>query len=260
MAVRGPTRATTSGPHSFTLTWPGSANLRFEVRQTTGNVWVTANTTTAQPKTATANLTTGVTYSVSVWSMSGVGAYSMTVTPPGGNPNAPPTVSVSAPVGGTIVDGSVVLGADAADDVGVTSVAFIVDDATIGTDTDGTDGWSLDWDTTVVGDGSHTVSAKATDTAGMTATSSPVTVTVQNEVPPVTPIFTSKVNAANTPDPRWVSSTFTPAASGPHTITLDWTGTANLRFDVRLASTNAWVAANSTTTQPKSVTATLTAG
>ena len=251
---------TTTGAHTFTLTWPGSANLRFEVRQTTGNVWVAANTSTAQPKTATANLTAGVAYSVSVWSMSGVGAYSMTIAPPGGNPNTPPAVSVSAPVGGSMVSGSVDLKADATDDVGVTSVAFVVDDATIGTDTNAADGWSVPWDTTTVGDGSHTVSAKATDTAGTATTSSALTVTVQNETPPETPIFTAKVNAANTPDPRWVSATFTPASSGAHTITLDWTGSANLRFDLRLASTNAWMATNSTTAQPKSVTATLTAG
>lgn len=44
--------------------------------------------------------------------------------------------------------------------------------------------YSLTWDTTKVKNGPHTLSAKATDSAGNKATASPVTVTVSNPAPP----------------------------------------------------------------------------
>ena len=47
---------------------------------------------------------------------------------------------------------------------------------------------------------------------------------------------------------------------GQQTLTLDWTGSADLRIDVRVASTNAWVGANTSTTKPKSLTVNLSAG
>jgi hypothetical protein len=65
----------------------------------------------------------------------------------------------------------------------VTEVAFSVDGASIGTDADGTDGWSASWDTLTELDGSHTVTATATDTGGNTSTDANA-VTVDN-TPPV---------------------------------------------------------------------------
>ncbi|HEX6255869.1 MAG TPA: hypothetical protein VFZ70_08650 [Euzebyales bacterium] len=50
----------------------------------------------------------------------------------------------------------------------------------IGSDADGTDGWSVASDTTTVADGGHTVSAVATDRAGQTG-SDAITVTVDNQ-------------------------------------------------------------------------------
>jgi hypothetical protein len=91
----------------------------------------------------------------------------------------PPTVSITNPSAGAIVANTVNVTANASDDKGVTQVVFKVDGTTIGTDTNGGDGWSASWDTTAYGDGSHTVSAIATDTIGQTGTDS-VSVTVQN--------------------------------------------------------------------------------
>ncbi|MDH3295303.1 MAG: choice-of-anchor B family protein [Acidimicrobiia bacterium] len=98
---------------------------------------------------------------------------------PGGD--NPPSVSVTEPAAGTPVNGTIPVTASASDDNGVTQVDFRVDGVSIGTDTDGTDGWSAPWDTTETLDGPASVSAVATDTAGQTASDS-VTVTVDNVV------------------------------------------------------------------------------
>ncbi len=58
-------------------------------------------------------------------------------------------------------------------------VSFFVDDVLIGTDSNGDDGWSLDWNTTVEEDGLHTVTATVTD-ASLQSSSDSVNVTVDN--------------------------------------------------------------------------------
>jgi hypothetical protein len=98
----------------------------------------------------------------------------------GGITDTPPTVSITSPLAGAIVSGTVsIVQANASDDVGVSWVEFFVDDMSIGVDTDGSDGWSVSWNTTGYADGSHTVTATATDTIGQTA-SDAVNVTVDN--------------------------------------------------------------------------------
>ena len=96
-----------------------------------------------------------------------------------GGTDDPPSVSVTNPSDGATVSGTVSVTADASDDNGVSQVQFFVDGGSIGTDSDGSDGWSTSWDTTTTSDGDHTVTAEATDTAGQTASDS-VTVTVDN--------------------------------------------------------------------------------
>lgn len=99
--------------------------------------------------------------------------------PPPPPSDLPPTVAVTNPVEGQTIGGTVTLTADAADDFGVVSVEFSAGGVEIGTDTDGADGWSVDWDTTGTADGSAFVVAMATDTIGQTASNS-VGVTVDN--------------------------------------------------------------------------------
>ena len=88
-----------------------------------------------------------------------------------------PAVSITNPGNGTTVSGQVNITANATDDNGVSQVEFFVDGSSIGVDS--TAPYSASWDTTAYSDGSHTVSATATDTIGQTGSSS-VTVTVQN--------------------------------------------------------------------------------
>jgi len=97
--------------------------------------------------------------------------------------NTQPTVSITSPTEGAPVSGTIDVTADASDTTsGVTQVEFFVDGASIGVDTNGADGWSVTWDTSTATNGSHTLTATATDAAGNLATSDSVTVTVDNLV------------------------------------------------------------------------------
>lgn len=58
-----------------------------------------------------------------------------------------------------------------------------IDGASIGTDSSPAGGWTSRWDTTTVSNGSHTIRATATDSAGQTTTTS-VSVLVANDHPP----------------------------------------------------------------------------
>ncbi len=89
-----------------------------------------------------------------------------------------PSVSLTAPSSGATVQGTVTLAASAsAHGTGATlaSVQFFVDGTSIGTDT--TSPYTLSWNTSGLPAGSsHTLTVKATDSLGNTATSQPVTV------------------------------------------------------------------------------------
>ena len=112
-----------------------------------------------------------------------------TPTPPtsGGNP-APLAVSITSPVAGAIVSGSVNVTAAATAVGAVAGVQFQVDAANVGAeDTDAP--YSATWDTTTVSDGPHTLTASARDMAGNVVTSAPVNVTVVNTpLPPDPPV------------------------------------------------------------------------
>jgi len=70
--------------------------------------------------------------------------------------------------------------ASASDDVGVASVVYELDGNSLGSGTGDT--YSYTWDTTGASDGSHTITAVATDSADQTAEDT-ITVTVQNVEP-----------------------------------------------------------------------------
>ena len=93
--------------------------------------------------------------------------------------NPPPTVALTAPTDGSTNPGTVSVSADASDDTGVTSVQFKLDGNNLGP-ADTTSPCSISWDTTTASNGSHTLTAVATDSNGQTTTSTARTVTVSN--------------------------------------------------------------------------------
>src|SRR5438045_8161232 len=109
----------------------------------------------------------------------------------------PPSVSIASPAGGAAVGGTVSVTANASDNVGVASVQFKVDGANLGA-ADTTAPFAVNWDTTGLADGSHSLTAVARDAAGNTATSAAVAVTIANNAVRLTPQDTSiNVNATN---------------------------------------------------------------
>jgi hypothetical protein len=90
-----------------------------------------------------------------------------------------PSVVLTGPAAEATVSGTVTITADAADDVGVAGVQFLVDGVNLGAE-DGASPYSVSWNTAGVPNGSHTLLALARDAAGNVTTSSPITVTVAN--------------------------------------------------------------------------------
>src|SRR5881296_3852590 len=90
-----------------------------------------------------------------------------------------PTVSITAPTGGSNVSGTTTVSATASDNVGVAGVQFRLDGAALGSE-DTTSPYSVSWNTTTVSNGSHSLTAVARDAAGNQTTSAAITVTVNN--------------------------------------------------------------------------------
>ena len=127
------------------------------------------------------------------------------------NDTQPPTVSITSPADGSTVFGTTPVTASATDNVGVTEVDFYLDNVLQFSDTGPP--YSFDWNTTAVGSGAHTLSAKAYDAAGNVGTSANVGVNVSNNdtQPPVVSI-TSPVGGAT------VSGTTSVAASATDNV------------------------------------------
>ena len=96
--------------------------------------------------------------------------------------NNPPSVVLSAPSSGATVSGAVVVTATATDDVAVAQVAFFRDGIPIGTSTAAP--FSVTWNTATLALGNHTLSARALDSAGNSADSASVSVTVVADASP----------------------------------------------------------------------------
>ncbi|OJT24354.1 hypothetical protein BO221_14385 [Archangium sp. Cb G35] len=97
--------------------------------------------------------------------------------------NNAPAVALASPAPGAFLRSTVSLSATASDTVGVARVEFYDGTALIGSDT--TVPYSMNWNTTSVTGGAHTLTAKAIDGAGNVTTSASVAVTVDNTSPTV---------------------------------------------------------------------------
>jgi hypothetical protein len=115
----------------------------------------------------------------------------------GGGDTTAPTVSITAPGAGSTVSGSVTVSASATDNVGVAGVQFKLDGTNLGPELTAAP-FSMSWNTTTSGDGTHSLVAVARDVAGNRMTSAAVLVTISNDNPagsPVGVVWTNVVNA-----------------------------------------------------------------
>jgi hypothetical protein len=95
----------------------------------------------------------------------------------------PPTSSITSPSNKSSVSGTVAVNVNAADNVGVVRVELSVNGTVVAVDNASPYGFS--WDSTGVPNGSASLIATAYDAAGNATASTPVTVTVANNIPPV---------------------------------------------------------------------------
>src|SRR5947208_3377852 len=116
-----------------------------------------------------------------------MGAFSSGGTPPPSTDTTPPSVSLTAPSNGATVSGSSVTVSDnATDNVGVAGVQFKLDGSNTGSEITSAP-YNYILNTTLVANGTHTLTAVARDAAGNLATSASVTVTVSNSTSPPPP-------------------------------------------------------------------------
>ena len=120
----------------------------------------------------------------------------------------PPAASFSTPSSGSTVVGTTAVVVNASDAMGVWKVDLQVDGVLAATDT--ASPYSYAWNTTTLGNGSHTVTQVTTDLAGNTATSS-VTVNVNNGV------------SASVPG----AVTLNTASGGNNSVALAWSAPAS---------------------------------
>jgi len=106
----------------------------------------------------------------------------------------PPTAALTSPTAGTTIKSTVTLVATASDNFAVTRVEFYDGTTLLGTDT--TDPYSLAWDTRTTGNGTHSLSVRAYDTASYVGVSPAVSVTVNNDVTPPSVAFSSPAAGA----------------------------------------------------------------
>ncbi len=217
-----------------------------------------SHTLTAQARDAAGNTTisAGVTVTVSN-------------TPPD---TTPPTVSITSPSSGATVSGTITVSAAASDNVGVAGVQFKLDGADLGGE-DSSAPYSISWDTTTAGDGSHTLTARARDAAGNATTSSAITVTVTNgaaDTMPPTVSITSPASGSTVCGPVTVTADASDNVgvtgvqfrldgnpigvedtSAPYSVSWDTTTTSNGSHTLTAGARDA--AGNTTTSSPVTV-------
>ena len=94
-----------------------------------------------------------------------------------------PAVSITSPATGADIAGTISVTASASDNIQVAGVQFLLDGANLGAELTGAP-YAMSWNTTNIANGPHTLSARARDAAGNTATATSITVNVANAPPP----------------------------------------------------------------------------
>jgi len=91
----------------------------------------------------------------------------------------PPTVAIINPLGGEEVSGTTQVSANVSSKTGIRSVQFYLDGSKLGEPATASP-YAISWNTTTASNGTHRLTAVATDTSGREGTSMPVEVTAKN--------------------------------------------------------------------------------
>src|SRR5207249_1637211 len=126
----------------------------------------------------------------------------------------PPTITLTSPINGATVVGTITLTVTASDNVGVGGVQYYLDNVPLGAEQT-VSPYSMSWNTTTTTDGAHTLKAVARDTTGNTGQSGVITVQISNGVP-----ISFKQAASSTSDANatTISRAFTSAATAGNLI------------------------------------------
>src|SRR5712671_2105984 len=138
-------------------------------------------------------------------------------------------VTITSPGSGSSVSGTTPVNASVSivGSLTVSSVQFRLDGANLGA-RDTSAPYSVSWNTTATSNGSHTLTAVATDLLGVQFTSSPVTVTVNNAPPPPPPDTTPPTVSITAPaNGATVPATVTITASASDNV-----GVAGVQFQI----------------------------
>jgi hypothetical protein len=123
--------------------------------------------------------------------------------------DAQPQVTITSPVDGAIITGTITIQVQASDDNGISKVDFYIDGSLLLSDT--TFPYEASWNTTQVSNGAHTVKVIAYDTINQTVEDSiGVTVQAPDNQPP-----TASASANPTSGPAPLEVSFTASASDP---------------------------------------------
>lgn len=187
-------------------------------------------------------------------------------------PSSPPSVSITAPANGATLSGLVTVSADASENGGqITQVQFQLDGNALAAPLTQSP-YQISWDTTTASNGTHTLTAIATDSAGNTVTSAPVTITVSNGPAPPVVAITSPANGATVAGAVSVSANATdnggsitqvqfqldgnalgaPVTQSPYQISWDTAAASNGSHTLTAVATNN--AGDRTTSTPVTVT------
>jgi len=158
----------------------------------------------------------------------------------------PPSTAVVVPSSGATVSGTRVV-LDATAFAGVTQVQFelsqgTVSDGMIATATPTIYGWLATWNTTTVPNGTYTLQSVATYAGGVSASSSPVTVSVNNPSPSTTVLIPSSGATLNTANKTVFDAVASP---GVTQVSFEFTGVCRGAVLTATPTIYGWIAVTS---------------
>lgn len=224
-----PQNVVVSSPNSYeaVLTWNASTD---NVGVAGYNVYRNGTLLTQGVTTTTytdSSLAPNTTYSYTVVGYDAAGNASpqsaAAVITTGQPDTTPPVVSMTQPGNNSTLSGTVTIGANASDDVSVSSVQFTLTNMATNAQTNlggaiTSSPYSFSWSTAGVTNGNYALSAIATDEAGNAAIATPVDVTVDNTAPVAPSVDSSSPAAIGIPGSTCsnpVQSVSTPTFSAP---------------------------------------------